>query len=177
MSRADVVISTVSHEQPYPITLFWCSPAHTCCASLEKESQCLYLKMSVNHSFEKYILAEDKNTSVAKMRKSMRENQVDSPLKPKQVSVGTGSCSHISEDQLICKVIRNEALALITIVIWGVFIFCRKSVHMISPIHTLPIWQYTHSDLHKELSTVKGYLCIQASWMEDSHPVTAIFKK
>lgn len=78
--------------------------------------------MSVNHSFEKHILAEDKNTNVAKMRKGMREKEADSPLKPEQVSVGTGSCNHISEDKLICKVIRNEALALTTIVIWGVFI-------------------------------------------------------
>jgi hypothetical protein len=78
--------------------------------------------MSVNHSFEKYILAEDKNTNVAKMRKGLREKEADSPLKPKQVNVGTGSCSHISEDQLICTVIRNEAQALITTVIWVVFI-------------------------------------------------------
>lgn len=62
MSRADVVISMVSHEQPYLSTLFWCSPARTCCVSLENESQCLYLKMSVNHSFENHILAKDRNT-------------------------------------------------------------------------------------------------------------------
>ena len=55
-------------------------------------------------------------------RKGLREKEADSPLKPKQVNVGTGSCSHISEDQLICTVIRNEAQALITTVIWVVFI-------------------------------------------------------
>lgn len=47
--------------------------------------------------------------------------------------------------------------------------FGRKSVQTNSSALRLPVWQCTHSDLHKELNIAKGYLFIWASWVEDGH--------
>lgn len=60
--RADAAINTVSDEQTFPFALSWCLPVLTRCVSWAKESQYLFLKMTVNHIFEKHILAKDKNT-------------------------------------------------------------------------------------------------------------------
>lgn len=51
-----------------------------------KRSQCLHLKMSVNHSFEKHISAKDRNTNVAEMRMGGRETE--NTLKPKPAQYG-----------------------------------------------------------------------------------------
>lgn len=117
--------------------------------------------MTVNHIFEKHILAKDENTHKCSWN-AKREREKQPPLQPKQLSVGTVSCWRISEAQLICKIIRNEAAGSDYHCDLGVYLsFDRKSVQMNSPTYMPPVRQCANADLHTELSLVKGYLVIQ----------------
>lgn len=65
----------------------------------------------------------------------------------------------------------SEMRLCLRLPLWfGVYLsFGRKSVQTNSPALRLPVWQCTHSELHKELNIAKGYLFIRASWVEDGH--------